>query len=117
MRGVLGKGKVMSQELVLASSVRAVGTAVAEVVKTYRLSRTYNRAELEALNDRIAETRALVGAQRRGRIIRANIEELAATQQLIDSLGMTGYGLEMAMDQLRSLSSALKRNFEEYCRA
>lgn len=107
----------MSQELALASGVRAVGTAVTEIVKTYRLSRSYNRAELDALSDRLAEVRAQAAAQGRGRLMRTNIEELAATQQLIDSLGLEGHVLGLAVDQLRTLSSALKRNFEDYCRA
>lgn len=106
----------MSQELVLATSIRGVFAAVAEIVKTYHCSRVYRRAEMDALRDRLTEARACVAARQRGHLIRVNIEEIVETQQLIDSSNLSGAALGCAIDELRVLSVSLRRNFEEFYR-
>jgi hypothetical protein len=68
------------------------------------------------LKDRIAESRAQVGAEGRGRVIRTNLRELAETQRLIDSMSLGGETLAYAMDQLRALHNELMRNFMEFSR-
>lgn len=106
----------MGQELAVAQSVRAVSSAVGEVLKTYQLTKTIRRGEVAALRDRISEARAVAGAQARGRLIRTNLEELAETQRMIDAEGLQGETLTYAMDQLRVLHVELKRNFEGFSR-
>lgn len=106
----------MAGEIVFARSVQAVSSALGEVLRTYRLTRTYSRAELVAVMDRAREAQAHAAPQARGRLIRANLEELAETQRLIDSQRLTGHALAYAMDQLHLLHVDLKRNYEAFGR-
>jgi hypothetical protein len=109
-------GIEMATDIVLASSIRAVGSAVTEVLRTYQTTRAVKKGELQILKDRIAESRAQIGAEARGRLIRTNLQELAETQRLIDSMGLSGETLRYAMEQLRTLHNELTRNFVECSR-
>lgn len=106
----------MGTDVVVAGSIQAVGTVVTGILHTYATTRTVHRAELTALKDKISEARAQLGAQARGRLLRTNLEELAETQRLIDSLGFRGDSLSYAMDQLRLLHGELMRSFQEFSR-
>lgn len=104
----------MEQAIVVAQSLRAVTSVVSDVLRTYRLSQATRQAELRRLDDKLAEARALTRASAIGVLFRANIEEIAATQRLIDSQELSGEALRYAMAQLGELSVELKRNVEKF---
>lgn len=102
----------MSQEVVVAESVRAVSSALGEMLKTYQLSRTVRRAEVAELKERISDAKAVAAAHAGARLFRVHIQEIAETMRCIDAEDLSGPALEYAMDQMRLLHIALKRNAE-----
>jgi hypothetical protein len=93
-------------------SATALAVKVSELVTFYRQKSVVNRAELEQLKWRADEALRLARARAVGDLSRVNIEEIAKTQYLIDSLNLSGTALYHAMMQLDHLSAALIKNLD-----
>lgn len=104
----------MSQELVLAASIRAVGSAVTAVVTTYRGTREIRKADLEALQESLKEAKLARRSRAQGDLLGVVFEELDRYQRRLDSSSLTGPARQCAVDNLYVLHDALMRNFKEF---
>ena len=83
-------------------------------MKVYRQNHVISRTELQLLriDGGSAVARALIAA--RGEIARANIQEIADTVRLIDSLPPDSLAIQYAVDQLDHLSRSLRRLLDDF---
>ena len=93
-------------------SATALAIKVSDLVTIYRQKSVVNRAQLEQLRWRADEALRLARARAVGDLSRVNIEEIAKTQHLIDSLNLSGVALYHAMMQLDQLSAELIQNLK-----
>ncbi|KJL29651.1 hypothetical protein [Microbacterium oxydans] len=106
----------MAQEIVIAGSIQAVGTALAAVISTYRGSREVRKSEMEVLRTRLEEVHALLRIQGNANLARASIEEIIVTQRLVDGGSLSGKALEFALEHMFRLSQYNIRVVEAYAR-
>lgn len=91
-----------------------VATAAQGVIKVYRANRTVNKHELQQLRTASERSVALARINAVGDLARANIQELADTARLIDSLPSGSVALPFAMDQLEHLNRSLRRIIDAF---
>lgn len=106
----------MTTEVVLSGSIQAVGVSIAALIKSCRTSSMVAKAEIDALGERIREAKALARMQSNATLIRANLDELMATQRKIDSGALTGKLLEIALDNMHQLNEMNSRVIEGFGR-
>ncbi|WP_157421479.1 hypothetical protein [Agromyces sp. Leaf222] len=106
----------MSNEVVLSSTINAVGLTIAALIKSFRASNLVQKSDLETLRERLAEAKALARLQANGSLIRANVDELINTQRKIDNGGLHGKALELALEQMYLLAQLNTRAIEGFGR-
>jgi hypothetical protein len=93
-------------------SATALAVTVSDLISFYRRNRTVNRSQLAQIQLKANETLRIARARAVGDLARVNVEEIARTQYLIDSLNLDGMALTHAMMTLDQLSVELMTNLK-----
>lgn len=104
----------MSDKLTIWTAAKDVSTAVGTMVNTYRTLKTVRKQESIILKEKIRSFQTTAKARGIGEVARANIEEIAKTQNFIDQLHMDGAALDYAMGYMDHLNDMLNVNLQEY---
>lgn len=102
----------------VANAAIAVSGNITSLITKTRASGVIQHAQLEMLKDQTAKVLAEARTYHSCDIIATNLEQIAKTQELIDSLErqgkLHGASLKMAMDQLCDLNDMLRRNLRRF---
>lgn len=104
----------MKNGLIVFEAAKSVSGAVGSILATYRQGKAIRREQKELLKKRIESYKAVAASRALGEVFKTNIEEIAKAQQLIESMNLSDYAYDMAMEQLRILNNELKRNLEDF---
>lgn len=103
---------------VLANAAVAVSGNITSLITKAKASGVIQHAQLEMLKEQTAKVLADARAYHSGDIVTTNLEQIARTQEYIDSLErqgrLHGISLTMAMDQLGDLNDMLRRNLRRF---
>lgn len=103
---------------VVANAVVEVSGSITNFLTKTKASGIIQRAQLEMLREQTTKVLADARTYNAGDIIIVNLEQLARTQDHIDSLErqgrLHGASLKMAMNQLDDLNNMLRRNLRRY---
>lgn len=91
-----------------------IASAIQAIVKVYRQNRTIALADLQLLRIDADKTATLALIQARGEIARANVDEIAKTARLINSLSEDDIAVQYAISQLEHLSWSLGRLLDDF---
>ena len=105
---------IMSDKLTVWTAAKEVSTAVGTMVNTYKTLRTVKKQESIILKEKIRAFQTIARARGMGEVARANIDEIAKTQNFIDQLHMDGAALDYAMSYMDRLNDMLNVNLEGY---
>ena len=75
----------MSDKLTVWTAAKEVSTAVGTMVNTYKTLRTVKKQESIILKEKIRAFQTIARARGMGEVARANIDEIAKTQNFIDN--------------------------------
>lgn len=104
----------MSDKLTVWTAAREVSTAVGTMVNTYKTLRTVKKQESIILKEKSRAFQTIARVRGMGEVARANIDEIAKTQNFIDQLHMDGAALDYAMSYIDRLNDMLNVNLEGY---
>ncbi|HEY1915851.1 MAG TPA: hypothetical protein VGH27_09775 [Streptosporangiaceae bacterium] len=105
----------MTGEMVtFKASAGAVAVTLSDVIASYKRTRTVNHGKLVLLEMQADAALRIARARGTSSLAQINIEEIAATQRLIDSLNLYGPALDHAMRQLETLSYSLAENLRGF---
>lgn len=103
--------------MVKEAAVVVSGTITSLITRT-RASGVVQRTQLELLKNQTAKVLADARAYHAGELVTTNLEQLAKTQDYIDSLEkrgqLHGRSLDYAMQQLDELNNMLRHNLRNY---
>lgn len=94
--------------------VTLIASLVQGIVRSYRQSRVVSAGQIELLRiaAKKAEVLARIGAE--GEIARANITEIMATLDLINSYPSASPAIPLLMDELEHLHRTLRRHIDAF---
>ena len=103
---------------VVADAAVQVSRNITSLLVKSRANGVIQRAQFEMLMDQTAKVLAEARAYYAGDLVTINLEQIARTQEYIDSqekLGrLHGISLNMAMDELGDLNDTLRRNLRDF---
>lgn len=103
---------------VVADAAVAVSGNITSLITKAKASGTIHRAQLEMLKAQTTKVLTDARAYHISDIVTTNLEQIAKTQEYIDSLErqgrLHGTSLAMAMDQLGDLNDILRRNLRNF---
>jgi hypothetical protein len=88
-------------------SATALAVKVSDLVTLYRQRSVVNRTQLAQIKLKADEALGIARSRAVSEVARVNVEEIAKTQHLIDSLNLSGIALGHAMMQLDQLNTQL----------
>lgn len=100
--------------LTLWNATKDVTSIISSMVSTFHTLRTIRKEDSIKLKSRIKTLDNIAKAEGLGELARANIREIAKTQELIDRSNLTGEALRFAMLQLEDLNNMLEKNVKEF---
>lgn len=103
-----------SNELMIWTAAKEVSSALGTMVSTYKTLRTVKKQESIILKEKIRAFQTITRARGMGEVARANIDEIAKTQEFINKLYMDGAALDYAMSYMERLNDMLNINLENY---
>ena len=103
----------MKSNLTVWTAAKEVSSALSTMVSTYKTLKTVKKESI-ILKEKIRAFQTIARARGMGEIARANIDEIAKTQEFIDRLQMDGAALDYAMTYMERLSDMLNINLEDY---
>ena len=104
----------MKSNLTVWTAAKEVSSALSTMVSTYKTLKTVKKQESIILKEKIRAFQTIARARGMGEIARANIDEIAKTQEFIDRLQMDGAALDYVMTYMERLSDMLNINLEDY---
>ena len=104
----------MKSNLTVWTAAKEVSSALSTMVSTYKTLKTVKKQESIILKEKIRAFQTIARARGMGEIARANIDEIAKTQEFIDRLQMDGAALDYAMTYMERLSDMLNIKLEDY---
>lgn len=105
----------MSNDIVVWEAVKGVSNTLKSFIDYYKETHTINKMKKIALKNKIDNFLVQQKIKGCSEIATLNIQEIAKTQNLIDSLNLSDKALDMAMGQLDRLNESLTRILEDYC--
>ena len=91
-----------------------VTAAVQGLVRVYRQNQTVSKSKIEILRIDADKAVVLARSHARGEIARANIQEIANTARLIDTLPAGSPAVQYAIDQLELLDLSLRGLLDDF---
>jgi hypothetical protein len=94
--------------------VTLIASLLQGIVRAYRQSRAVSASQIELLRIEAKKTEVLARIGAKGEIARANIAEIMATLDLINSYPSASPAVPLLMDELEHLHRTLRRHLDDF---